>query len=196
MTTDEDLIAGLRAGDEAAFRSLVERYHTRLVRFAGTFVVSRAVAEEVVQDTWLAVVRGIGRFEERSTLKAWIFQICANRARTTGRRERRSIPIGAEEPAVDPRRFAASGAWATPPTPWADEVEDRLTAAGAADAVRGAIAALPDGQKQVVTLRDVEGLSSEEVCAVLDLTAVNQRVLLHRGRSRVRRALEQAVSDR
>jgi RNA polymerase sigma-70 factor (ECF subfamily) len=193
---DAHLLAALRAGDEAAFAALVTRYHASLKRVARAYVSTDAVAEEVVQDTWLAVVRGIGRFEERSTLKAWIFQICANRARTTGRRERRSIPIGAEEPAVDPRRFAASGAWATPPTPWADEVEDRLTAAGAADAVRGAIAALPDGQKQVVTLRDVEGLSSEEVCAVLDLTAVNQRVLLHRGRSRVRRALEQAVSDR
>src|SRR4029077_10252622 len=105
VTTDEELIDGLQAGDEDAFRALVERYHTRLVRFAGTFVPNRAVAEEVVQDTWLAVVRGIDRLERRSSLRAWIFQICANRARSTGRRERRSIPIGADEPAVDPGRF-------------------------------------------------------------------------------------------
>src|SRR4051812_4076429 len=108
MTSDEQLVVALRTGDEAAFRELVERYHTRLIRFAATFVPSRTVAEEVVQDTWLAVVRGIGAFEGRSTLRTWVFQICANRARSTGQRERRTIPIGPEEPAVDPSRFGAS----------------------------------------------------------------------------------------
>jgi RNA polymerase sigma-70 factor, ECF subfamily len=196
VLADVELVDRLRAGDEDAFVTLVERYHAPLVRLAATFVPNRAVAEEVVQETWLGVVRGIDRFEGRSSLKTWVFRILVNRARTAGARARRETPadFGAE-PAVPASRFAATGHWADPPAAWADDADARLDAVGAAEHVRRFVEELPDGQRQVVLLRDVEGLPAEEVCALLGITAGNQRVLLHRGRSRVRRMIESEMGS-
>lgn len=188
MTTDEELLDQLRAGDGDAFATLVGRYHTRLVGLAQTMVGRREVAEEVAQDTWVAVLRGVERFEGRSSLRTWLFRICVNRARSTGGREGR-VTVGAE-PAVSPERFDAKGLWSLPPADWTEAADDRMVAASLVDHVREAIAGLPEGQRQVVTLRDVEGLSSHEVCDVLSISAANERVLLHRGRSRVRAFLE------
>ena len=188
MGDDAELVRRLQAGDPQAFATLVERYHTSLMRVALTFVPSRAVAEEVVQDTWLAVVRGIARFEGRSSLKTWLYGILANRARSTGVRERRASPL--REPAVPSERFGADGTWSAPPAAWADEADDRLLAEQIAPRLRAGLETLPDAQRQVVLLRDVEGLASQDVCRLLDISEVNQRVLLHRGRSRLRRMLE------
>ena len=164
---DDELVERLKAGDEEAFVELLDRYHIRLVRFAMTFVASRQAAEDVAQETWLAVFRGVGRFEGRSSLKTWLFRICANRAKSHGGREPRSVAVDGPEPAADPARFGLSGAWAVPPEPWG-EVDDRLEAASLMPLVREAIENLPEVQKQVVTLRDVEGLSSKDVCDVLN----------------------------
>jgi RNA polymerase sigma-70 factor, ECF subfamily len=187
---DADLVLRLRGGDEEAFRYLVERYHTSLLRLAQTMVPSRAVAEEVVQDTWLGLVRGIDRFEGRSSLRTWLFHVLVNRARSTGAHERRPTMGITAGPSVDPSRFGSDGGWADPPVPWPEEVDDRLVAAQLAGRLRPLIDELPDMQRQVVTLRDVEGLSAQEVCDVLGLTEGNQRVLLHRGRARLRGMLE------
>jgi RNA polymerase sigma-70 factor (ECF subfamily) len=187
---DMELIQRLRAGDEQAFVVLVRRYHESMIGLASSFVPSRAVAEEVVQDTWMGVVRGIGNFEGRSSLRTWLFRILVNRARTAGTRERRSVAIGDAEPAVDPSRFDEAGAWQSPPEQWVEEADDRLRSGKLAGRVRSVIEELPARQREVVTLRDVEGLSSDEVCHVLEITDGNQRVLLHRGRSRVRQVLE------
>lgn len=185
-----DLLQRLRAGEEQAFVVLVRRYHDSMIRLASSFVPSRAVAEEVVQDTWMGVLRGIGGFEGRSSFRTWLFRILVNRARTAGAREGRSIAIGAAGPAVDQSRFDAAGAWAAPPEQWIEAIDDRLRAGKMAHRIRSAIEELPSRQREVVTLRDVEGLSSDEVCHVLEITDGNQRVLLHRGRSRVRQVLE------
>jgi RNA polymerase sigma-70 factor, ECF subfamily len=166
--------------------SLVERYQEPMLRLAVSFVPSHAIAEEVVQDTWLAALRGLGKFEGRSSLKTWLFRILVNRARTTGVRENRSVPV----PAVDPSRFDSSGGWADPPEHWVEAAENRAEAGKLADRVRARVDDLPGRQREVVVLRDVEGMSSEEVCAVLDISGANQRVLLHRGRSRLRQLLE------
>jgi RNA polymerase sigma-70 factor (ECF subfamily) len=186
------LVERLRAGDEDAFAALVSRHHGAMVRLAATYVPNRAVAEEVVQDTWLGVVRGVERFEGRSSLRTWLLRILVNRARTAGARERRLVPVGTGEPAVDPSRFDEGGVWSEPPAPWADAVDDRLAAADLAGELRAAFDDLPALQRQVVALRDVDGLTSREVCEVLEISEGNQRVLLHRGRSRLRRALETA----
>ena len=185
MADDVELVARLRAGDENAFVTLVEQYHTTLLRVAETMVPTRAVAEDVVQDTWLGVVRGIDRFEGRSSLRTWLFHILVNRARSAGVRERRrsTLPI---ERAVDPARFGRDGQWIDPPAPWSDHVEDRIVAGELAGRVRARIDELPELQRQVVTLRDVEGLPAADVCRLLGISDGNQRVLLHRGRSRVR----------
>ena len=188
--TGAQLVERLRAGDEEAFVALVERYHVRLIGLALSFVPSRAVAEEVVQDTWMGVLRGIGGFEGRSSFRTWMFRILVNRAKTAGARERRSVAIGDTGPAVDQSRFDEAGSWVAPPEQWIEDVDDRLRAGKLADRVRSAIEELPARQREVVTLRDVEGLSSDEVCHVLEITDGNQRVLLHRGRSRVRQVLE------
>ena len=190
---DAELVLRLRSGDEEAFRLVVQRYHASLLRVAQTMVPSRAVAEEVVQDTWLGLVRGINRFEGRSSLRTWLFHVLVNRARSTGAHERRPSTGSTAGPAVDPSRFGPQGDWADPPVPWPDEIDDRLVAAELAEKVRPWIDALPEMQRQVVTLRDVEGLSAEEVCDILGLTEGNQRVLLHRGRSRLRSMLEQEM---
>ncbi len=190
---DASLVEGLRAGDEAAFRALMREYGGAMLRVAQMYVSSRAVAEEVVQDAWIGVLRGIGRFEGRSSLKTWLFRIVANTAKTRGVREARSIPFTSlgddSEGTVDPDRFLGSGErfpghWAVPP-------EGRVLAAEAMGVIGRAIDALPPAQRAVITLRDIQGLSSEEVRNALDLTETNQRVLLHRARSKVRGALEE-----
>jgi RNA polymerase sigma-70 factor, ECF subfamily len=190
MESDGDLVLRLRSGDERAFASLVGRYHEPMLRLAVSFVPSRAVAEEVVQDTWLALLRGLDGFEGRSSLKTWLFRILVNRARTTGTRENRSVPVADPEPAADPSRFDASGGWADPPEHWIEAAEGRMEAGKLADRVRVCLGELPARQREVVILRDVEEMSSEEVCAVLAISEANQRVLLHRGRSRLRQLFE------
>ena len=187
---DAGLLARMRAGDEQAFVILVQRYRASMLALAAGYVPSQAVAEEVVQDTWLGVLRGLRGFEERASVRTWLFTILVNRARTTGARERRTVAIGAFEPAVDQVRFDPAGQWADPPERWLEAVDDRLTAEKMADCIRQAMAGLPARQREVVTLRDIEGMSSDEVCSVLEITEINQRVLLHRGRSRLRQVLE------
>jgi RNA polymerase sigma-70 factor (ECF subfamily) len=184
---DVSLLDALRSGDESAFTSLVSRYHPRLLRFAESMVPSRAVAEEVVQDTWLAVVRGVDRFEGRSSFKTWLFHILLNRARTTAGREHRSTLL--PEGDLDDR-FDGTGAWATPPTPWSDQVDDRLVAERLAHRVKEILPTLPDGQREVVVLRDIEELPAAEVSELLGLSDGNQRVLLHRARARIREQID------
>jgi RNA polymerase sigma-70 factor, ECF subfamily len=190
MDSDEELVLRLRSGDERAFIALVERYQEPMLRLAASFVPSRAIAEEVVQDTWLALLRGLAGFEGRSSLKSWLFAILVNQARKTGTKEHRSVPVADPEPAVDPSRFDGSGGWADPPEHWIEAAEGRLEAGKLAHRVRVWIDELPARQREVVLLRDVEGMSSNEVCTVLALSEGNQRVLLHRGRSRLRQLFE------
>ena len=202
---DASLLAALRAGDEDAFAALVTRYHASLKRVARAYVSSDAVAEEVVQETWLAVIRGLDRFEQRATIKTWLFHILTNQAKTRGVRERRIVPFASlagadgDAPSVSPDRFQRDGDtwpghWATPPRPWQDP-ERRLASLEAREHLRSAIASLPATQQAVLTLRDVEGLESEEVCELLDLSAGNQRVILHRARARVRADLERYFEE-
>jgi RNA polymerase sigma-70 factor (ECF subfamily) len=187
VAVDDDLglVARLQAGDEAAFVELVRRYQPRLLRLAETTVGSRAVAEEACQDTWLAVMRGVERFEGRSSFKTWLFRVLLNRARTSASREQRAGR--AEDDVVE--RFDAKGAWADPPVPWSDRVDDRLVAADLAKRVHDLLPVLPDQQREVVVLRDVEGLDSADVAALLGISDGNQRVLLHRGRAKLRQLL-------
>jgi RNA polymerase sigma-70 factor (ECF subfamily) len=186
-----ELITRLQGGDDQAFASLVERYHPAMVRLAMNFVPSRAVAEEVAQEAWLGLVRGIPRFEGRSSLKTWLFRILVNRARSAGQHERRaSRPEPKGQPSLDPSRFGPDGTWARPPADWAADVDDRLAARDTAERLRPMLDRLPDNQRQVVVLHDVEGLSAGEVCDVLQISEANQRVLLHRGRTRLRAMLE------
>jgi RNA polymerase sigma-70 factor (ECF subfamily) len=203
------LVEALRRHDERAFSSLVDRYHGSLVRLAQMYVPDRAVAEEVVQETWIGVIKGLERFEGRSSLKTWIFRILTNVAKTRGRRESRSIPFsslqntgeGFDEPAVDPDRFLPDDHprwphhWATPPDSWTAIPEERFLSRETLSHVREAIGALPPNQRKVITLRDVDGWSSEEVCNALGISETNQRVLLHRARSKVRRVLERYFAE-
>ncbi len=194
----------LRAGDERAFAELLQKYGPLLLRVAMLHVSTRAVAEEVVQDTWLAVLTGLERFEGRSSLKTWLFRILSNKAKTRGQREGRTLPFSSlaadgdeGEPAVDIDRFLGpsnrrAGAWATPPR---GVPEERLLAAEGRRRIEQAIAALPPNQRAVITLRDVEGLSADQACSVLGLSETNQRVLLHRARSKVRAAFEQYLEE-
>jgi RNA polymerase sigma-70 factor (ECF subfamily) len=193
---DADLVTRLRQGDEDAFVALVERYQGPLLRLAETMVPSRAVAEEVVQETWLGVVRGIGSFEGRSSLRTWLFHILVNRARSTGAHEQRRTALRKDRvSAVDPARFGRDGGWVQPPTPWPDEVDDRMAAVVLAERIRARLPELPQRQRQVVTLRDLEGLAAPDVCQLLGITEVNQRVLLHRGRSRIRGMLDAELGN-
>jgi RNA polymerase sigma-70 factor (ECF subfamily) len=187
---DGELVQRLREGEEQAFVQLVARHHAAMLRLAGSFVASGAVAEEVVQDTWLGVLRGIDGFAGRSSFRTWLLRILVNRARSTGVRERRTIAVGDAGPVVDASRFDSSGAWMSPPQHWIEDSDDRMVAEGASAQINAAMRELPERQRQVVTLRDVEGLSGQEVCAVLEISDANQRVLLHRGRSHLRQALE------
>jgi RNA polymerase sigma-70 factor (ECF subfamily) len=203
------LIQALRSGEESAFTALLDRYHTALVRLAMVYVHDRAVAEEVAQETWLGVLQGLGRFEARSSLKTWIFHILVNRAKTRAAREGRSIPFSAlwdpdtepAESAVPPERFLPADHpqwpfhWAAPPRSWGDSPEQRLVARETLGQIREAVTTLPPSQREVITLRDIEGWTSEEVCNLLGVTETNQRVLLHRARSKVRRVLEQYLDD-
>jgi RNA polymerase sigma-70 factor, ECF subfamily len=202
---DSRLVEALRDRDERAFEQLTREYNASLLRVAQIYVTSRAVAEEVVQETWLGVLKGIERFEARSSLKTWIFRILTNIAKTRAQREGRTLPFSAlerpgavPEPAVDPERFLPPeherwpGHWSAKPEPWP---EDRLLAAEARTVVEEAIEGLPPAQRAVISLRDIEGWSSEETCNALGVTETNQRVLLHRARSKVRRALENYVSE-
>ncbi len=182
---DADLVDRLRAGDESSFVALIERYQPRMLRLAEMTVGSRAVAEEVTQETWLAVVRGVERFEGRSTLKTWLFHILLNRARSTAGRELRA---GRPEHNIE-ERFDRSGAWLTPPESWADRADDRIVAERLAAHVQELLPQLPDIQRQVVVLRDLEGLSADDVVALLGVTDGHQRVLLHRGRAHLRQLL-------
>ncbi|WP_300608864.1 RNA polymerase sigma factor [Trebonia sp.] len=196
MDSDEELLRRLRAGDEQGFVALVERYNGSMLRLAGAFVPSHAVAEEVVQDTWLAVLRGLTGFEGRSSLRTWMFTILVNRARTTGMREQRSVPVADAGPVVDASRFGPDGAWSVPPEHWIEEAEERVEAGKLTGLLRSAIDGLPARQREVVLLRDVEGMSSAEVCGVLSISEANQRVLLHRGRGKLRQVLESELGFR
>lgn len=199
-TDDADLVRRLREGDEAAFAEIVDMYGASMLRVARLYARDVAVAEEVVQETWLAVLNGIDSFEGRSSLKTWIFRILANRAKTRGEREGRTVPFSAVggadsgEASVDPDRFLSPddpqtpGAWASPPRDWPQE---RLLEGETLGVLRDAIEMLPDVQREVIRLRDVEGWSADEVADLLEISDGNQRVLLHRARSKVRAALEQ-----
>lgn len=199
---DDELLARLRCGDERAFSDLIARHHAALVRVAMAFVSDRATAEEVAQDTWMGVLRGLVSFEGRSSVKTWIFRILTNRAKTRGVREARSIPFSAfaeegEAHVVDPSRFDASRMWSAPPRKFSDEDPEKILVRREAVArVEEVLATLPAGQRAVITLRDVEGLDADEVCNVLGISETNQRVLLHRARSRIRQALEDTLGAR
>ena len=199
------MVEALRRGDSDAYAALVDELTPALLRLAMAHVPSRAVAEEVVQDTWVGVLNGIDRFEGRSALRTWIFGILLNIARTRGKREKRTVPISyfqrrAEEgggPAVDPDRFHRGagelrGAWASPPAEW-QEPERKLATDEARKTLLEAIAGLPPRQRDVIVLRDVQGYSAEEARNALDISETNQRVLLHRARSKVRAALEEGM---
>lgn len=201
---DARLVAGLRCGSETAFTTLVRRHQAPMLRVARAYVSSSASAEDVVQETWMAVLRGVDNFDGRSSLKTWMYRILTNRAKTTGQREGRCVPDAAFAegevdgcgPAVPAERFLGGGRpetprrWRRPPLPWERAVEDDVVRKEALAIVRDAIDQLPPSQRLVITLRDVECWTPEEVCTLLDLSPTNQRVLLHRARSKVRQRLE------
>ena len=197
MDDDRVLLERLRAGDEAAFRTLVDRHDRALRRVARTFVRTSSAADEVVQETWLAVVRGLDAFEGRSSLRTWIFRILVNRARTYAVRDARSVPFSALEvddgPTVEPSAFGADGRWSSSPPRLDSDPETGLLAAELREHLLQAVDTLPPAQRAVITLRDLVGVSPEEVCELLELTDGNQRVLLHRARARVRTALTPLV---
>ncbi|WP_437578283.1 RNA polymerase sigma factor [Sorangium sp. So ce887] len=198
---DIALVRRLLAGDERAFEQLVTQLHTPMLRLART-LAGPAGAQEVVQETWAAVFDGLVRFEGRSALKTWVFRILTNRARTWGTREKRTVPVAwqedgeqGSEPAVDPARFDGTGDWVNPPVPWTEQSPEGLLLRKEIGAVlQREIEALVPGQRAVVLLRDVEGCPSGEVCEILGISEANQRVLLHRGRSTLRTALERYLT--
>ena len=210
MPQDERaLVEALRKGDESAFITVLDRYHTPLLRLARVYVPDQAEAEEVVQETWMGLLQGIKRFEERSSLKTWLFRILMNRAKTHAQREGRSIPFsslpGADEEQADsglePDRFwpldhpQAPGRWISFPQSWDEIPETRLLSQETFSHIDQAIQMLPPAQREVITLRDIEGWTSDEVCNFLGISQANQRVLLHRARTQVRRALEQYLNE-
>jgi RNA polymerase sigma-70 factor (ECF subfamily) len=199
---DHALVERLRAGDEPAFASLVDRYDRQLRGLARTFVRTDALADDVVQETWLAVLRGIDRFEERSSLKTWIFRILVNRARTRAVREARQVPFSSlataedsEGPAVDPSAFTADGTWASPPPRLDVEPETQLLAGELRGRLADAVDTLPEQQRTVILLRDIAGLDGPEVADALGISEGNQRVILHRARTRVRDSLAEYVTS-
>jgi RNA polymerase sigma-70 factor, ECF subfamily len=202
------LVAALRAGDEEAFVRLVRLHSPTMLRIAGFYVSSRAVAEEVVQETWLAVLTGIGRFEGRSSFRAWLFRILTNRAQTRGATEKRTVPfsalaaaeVDAAEPSVEADRFRSRGErfehhWTSTPERWAELPEASALARETIAVVERVVASLPPVQRIVVTLRDIVGWEADEVCKALEISATNQRVLLHRGRTKLRKALERHLGS-
>jgi len=203
---EAELLARLRAGDERAFESLVESYHGTMLAVARNYVKTRDVTEEVVQEAWLGVLKGLDRFEGRSSLKTWVLKILVNTALTRGGREARSVPFsslgpaGEDESAVEPERFrppgeAFAGHWNAYPGDWSSRPEEGLLGRETIDVAKAAIETLPEAQRTVIAMRDIAGCSAEEVCETLDVSEGNQRVLLHRARSQVRAALERHLDD-
>jgi len=203
---DTRIVAALRGGDETVFMELVTTYGPSMLRVALLYVKTRAVAEEVVQDAWLGVLNGINRFEGRSSLKTWIFRILTNTAKSRGEREGRSLPFSSlapqdletGEPSVEADRFLGEGDrwashWASSPRRFDELPEGKLLSRETMGIVRTAVETLPDAQRVVLTMRDIAGFDSEDVCEALGISEGNQRVLLHRARTRVRRALEEYV---
>ncbi|HEX9038216.1 MAG TPA: sigma-70 family RNA polymerase sigma factor [Ktedonobacterales bacterium] len=203
--SEAQLIASLRRGDEAAFMRLVERYQAAMVRLAQTYTGDRAVAEEVAQEAWLAALTHLDQFAGRSSFKTWLFHILVNGAKARGQRERRTVPFSAlesdeesdgvaGEPSVAPERFIAegerAGGWLAFPQSWEQVPEAQLDSRETRERILAAIEALPVNQRRVIRLRDMEGYPAGEVCDILGVSEANQRVLLHRARSRVRQALE------
>jgi RNA polymerase sigma-70 factor (ECF subfamily) len=198
---ETEWVAKLRSGDETAFAALVDRLHGGLLAFAGTFTSSPALAEDIVQETWLAVIRGLHAFEQRSSIKTWIFGILVRRARTIAARDARQSRVlpDAQAPAAEVEWEPGQGRrglWEQTPVPWALEDPAAIFQSHEAlEVLQSALDALPETQRRVVLLRDVEGLPATDVCNVLDLSETNQRVMLHRGRARLRRALDRYVQD-
>ena len=206
VVSEEDLrlIEALRSGNESAFVSLIDMYHSSMLRLAMIFVTSQAVAEEVVQETWMGVLNGLDRFEGRSSLKTWIFRILANRAKTRAQREGRSVPFSSlpefTSELHEPERFQGPdqrwpGHWVSFPRSWDEIPEERILSQETMMRIQEAIDTLPLGQREVITLRDVEGCTSDEACNLLGVSESNQRVLLHRARCKVRRALERYFEE-
>lgn len=200
-SSEQELLAALRAGEEAAFMALVEQYHASMVRLAASYVGSTAAAEDVAQETWAKVLRSLHQFEGRSSFKTWLFRILTNTALTVAKREGRQVVFSdlapeADEPAVEPERFVGAGDaewgghWVEDPRRWKLSPEDQVAQREVLAMVGQAIEALPDVQRAVLTLHDVEGVAAKEICNILGLSETNQRVLLHRARAKVRRALE------
>jgi RNA polymerase sigma-70 factor (ECF subfamily) len=198
VPTDDVLVAGLRAGDEETFACLLNGWSGSMLRLARSFVSTAASAEEVVQDTWLAVLQGIERFEGRSSLQTWVYRILVNIARKRGVREHRTVPLASllahDEPTVEPGRFRGAddqypGGWLAFPERW-PATETEVLAREVRATVAAAIESLPIRQQAVLTLRDIDGQNAEDVCALLDISMANQRVLLHRARAAVRAHLE------
>ncbi|HEV2812622.1 MAG TPA: sigma-70 family RNA polymerase sigma factor [Solirubrobacteraceae bacterium] len=207
-TDDARVVAALRRGDEAAFTALVHRYQTLMLRVARGYCRDPRVAEEVVQETWMALFEGIDRFEGRASLKTWLFRVLVKRAITRGTRERRQVPFSAlgpaddeDGPTVDPERFLPAdhprfaGHWAAYPGDWGALPHERLVSRETITAVREAIEQLPERQRTVIAMRDIGGFSADEVCGALDLSEGNQRVLLHRARAKVREAVERQLGE-
>jgi len=202
------LIEQLRNGNEDAFVAMIDRYAPAMLRLAMVYVRAWAVAEEVVQETWVGILEGLGRFEGRSSLKTWMFRVLINCAKTRAQREGRSIPFSSladidtdhAEHAVDPNRFLPvdhqwPGHWATFPSNWEEIPEDRILSQETYACINRAIEALPPKQREIITLRDIEGWEAEETCSFLGISEVNQRVLLHRARSKVRGVLEKYFEE-
>lgn len=202
--TEREHLDALRRGDETAFEQLVAQYHASLVRIAQMYVGDRVIAEEVAQEAWLGVLRGLERFQGRSSLKTWLFTIVSNLAKTRGKREKRSVPFSffehydqdMDEPAVPSERFRGAddlyaGHWAAKPAPWNVDPERVALNSELMKYLDAAVETLPEQQRIVITLRDIQGWTAEEVCNALGIAETNQRVLLHRARSKVRRALEE-----
>lgn len=201
--TERMQLDALRRGDENAFRDLVAQYHASLVRIAQMYVDDREIAEQVAQEAWLGFLRGLERFEGRSSLKTWLFTIVSNLAKTRGKREKRSVPFSAfenydrdtDDPVVPAARFysvgdALAGHWVTPPAAWQGDPVTMALSGELRAYLDAAVQMLPEQQRAVLTLRDIEGWTADEVCNALGIAETNQRVLLHRARSKVRRALE------
>lgn len=201
---EEELVAALRAGDEGAFAGIVDGWSRPMLLLARGFVSTEASAQEVVQDTWLAVIRGLDGFQGRSSLRTWVYRILVNQAKTRGVQEHRVLPwssVSGEDsgPTIDPAAFEGPdgeypGHWRSLPSEWRS-AEDHVLAAEVRDNLRVAFDGLPERQRIVVTLRDVVGCSAEEVCDLLGVSAANQRVLLHRGRAAARAALAGLLAD-
>lgn len=205
MNDDAQIVAALRAGDQKVFREVVAQFNPGLVRLARTYV-SAELAEEVVQETWVAVIRSIDRFEQRSSLMTWVYRILLNKVRTLAKRESKIIPFAAmghtsdgNHPSVDPDRLIHSesgpGHWGQPPARWENLPAERLQSEETLDMVIAAIERLPPAQREVIELRDIQGRSAEEVCNTLGVSSVNQRVLLHRARVAVRATLEEYLTN-